>query len=139
MLSRRLLGGCALCAGIQLIASGVRAQGSPTQGSPGFTRTVLNRQELPGTQYDCVQMIVAIDPGALVARHTHPGIESSVFMSGGGLLSVQGMPDRMLQAGEGFEVPPEAPHSLKNGPAPSRIAATFTVERGKALASPAPE
>jgi mannose-6-phosphate isomerase-like protein (cupin superfamily) len=49
------------------------------------------------------------------------------------------MPDRMVKAGEGFEIPPEVPHSLRNGSLPGKIAATFTVERDKPLASPAPE
>ncbi len=109
------------------------------QVAPGFTRKILNQQQLPGTNYDCIQVIVSVDPGTIIARHTHPGIESAVFIEGGGLLSIQGMPDRIMKAGDGFEAPPETPHSLKNGPSSSRIAATYTVERGKPLASPAPE
>jgi quercetin dioxygenase-like cupin family protein len=76
---------------------------------------------------------------ALVARHTHPGVESGYFVEGGGTLSVKGQPDRAVKAGEGFQVPPETPHSLKNGGQKSRLAITYVVEKDKPLASPAPE
>ncbi len=134
MLSRRVFSSCALCAGMQLVALGARAQ-----GAPGFSRTVLNKTELTGTGYECVQVIVSVDPGALVARHTHPGVESTIVMEGGGTIAVHGMADRIVKASEGFEVPPETPHSFLGGAQPTRLAATFTVERGKPLSAPALE
>ena len=44
---------------------------------------------------------------------------------------------RRYAAGEGFQVPPGVPHSGRNGPAVSRLAITYVVEKDKPLASPA--
>ena len=82
-------------------------------------------------------MRVDIEPNAVVARHTHPGIESSYLVEGGFDLTVEGEGTRTLAAGEGFQVSPGVPHSGKNGSAKSIFAATYVVEKGKPLASPA--
>ncbi len=137
MLRRRFFNNCLLCVGMGLVAADASAQ---TQGAAsGLTRTVLNKLEMPGASYDVVQVIATVDPGFLVARHTHPGTESSVVLEGSGILMVKGMADRALGANDSFFVPPETPHALQNKDAKLRIAATYTVERGKPLASPAPE
>jgi quercetin dioxygenase-like cupin family protein len=52
---------------------------------------------------------------------------------------VKGQPDRAIKAGDGFQIPPEVPHSVRNGPEKSRVVATYIVEKDKPLASPAPE
>ena len=48
---------------------------------------------------------VTIDPGTLVARHTHPGIESGYVVSGGLELPIEGQPTRMLKAATAFRCP----------------------------------
>jgi quercetin dioxygenase-like cupin family protein len=82
-------------------------------------------------------MKVEIEPGAVVARHTHPGVESSYLLEGLVELSVDGEGARMLAPGDGFQVPPGVPHSAKNGPAKAVLVGTYVVEKGKPLASPA--
>ena len=53
---------------------------------------------------------------------------------------MKGQPDRVVKAGDGYQVPPETPRSLKNGGQKSRLAITWVVEKDKPLASsPAPE
>jgi quercetin dioxygenase-like cupin family protein len=136
MLKRRGFVACGICSAIGLVAVGGDAN---AQGQPGFTRKVLQKTEYPGDKYVCVLMEIEIDANVIVARHTHPGVESSYIASGGSTLSVKGQPDRVLKAGEGFQIPPETPHSVRNGPEKSRIVATFIVEKDKPLASPAPE
>ena len=100
---------------------------------------MLGKVELKGPAYDVLQMLVTVQPDFLIARHTHPGTESGVVLAGGGTLSVHGMADRILAVGDEYLVPPETPHALQNKGALTRIGATFTVERGKPLATPAPE
>jgi quercetin dioxygenase-like cupin family protein len=109
------------------------------QAQPGFTRKILQRTEFPGRRYVCVLVEVEIEPNAVIARHTHPGVESSYISSGSSTLSVEGQPDRVVKAGEGFQIPPEVPHSVRNGPEKSVVVATYIVEKDKPLASPAPE
>ena len=60
-------------------------------------------------------------------------------MSGSSNLSVKGQPDRVIRAGDGFQIPPEVPHSVRNGSEKTRVIANYTVEKDKPLASPAPE
>lgn len=134
MISRRIFAGCGLCAAIGLVATEVAAQ--PGAAS-GVTRTELARSAVPGTKFDTIQVSAVIAAGATVPRHTHPGIESATVMEGEGVLSVQGMPDRPVKAGDSFLVPPETPHGLKNSATPMRIAGTYVVDRDKPLASPA--
>ena len=135
MLSRRLFTACALCAGGGVLTAtvGARAQ------APGFTRTVLNRIDPPGETTAIIQILVEIEPGTVVARHTHPGVETGYFVEGGGTFGVAGQPDRAMKAGDAFQVAREVPHFVKNGPARTRVLSTYVVDKDKPLASPAPE
>jgi quercetin dioxygenase-like cupin family protein len=137
MLSRRLFVNCALCAiAPGFAATAVQAQGQPAQTS-GVTRKILSTTELPDGKYVTVQVSAEITAGATVARHTHPGIESAFVLDGEGELMIDGTPNAMLKAGDAFQVPPSAPHSLKNGSKPMKLSIVYTVEKGKPLATPA--
>ena len=134
MLARRRFATCFLCAAGGVLAAdvGVRAQ------APGFTRTVLNRSETPGDSMVTLQVLVEIDPNALIARHTHPGTESAYFLEGAGTYGVKGQPDRAMKAGDAFQVPPEMPHFVQNGPGKTRVLSVYVVDKNKPLATPAP-
>jgi quercetin dioxygenase-like cupin family protein len=140
MLTRRGFTGfasCAICAVTGFIASEASAQGAPP-AVPGVKRTILSQMDGPMPGYVTINMEVEIDPGVTVARHTHPGIESSYVLEGGFELPIQGQPTRMLKAGDGFQIPPETPHAGgKPGDKKTRIAITYVVEKGKPLVSPA--
>jgi quercetin dioxygenase-like cupin family protein len=135
MLTRRLFAGCALCAagGVLLAETGTPARAA------GLTRTVLNRTEYPGEKMVTLQMLVEIEPDFLVPRHTHPGVENSTLLEGGGVLGVRGQPDRTVAAGDSFQIPYGTPHLLRNGPARTRLVGVYVVEKDKPLATPAPE
>jgi hypothetical protein len=51
---------------------------------------------------------------------------------------VAGQPDKTVKTGESYQVPPYAIHDAKTGPEGVNIIATYVVETGKPLASPAP-
>ncbi|MGA7863191.1 MAG: cupin domain-containing protein [Stellaceae bacterium] len=142
MLTRRGFAGlasCAVCGLTGLIATDASAQGAPTgTTTPGVTRKILSQTEGPVPGYVTLNVEAEIEPGAMVARHTHPGIESGYVLEGGFDLPIQGQPTRTLKPGDGFQVPPETPHAgSKNGDKTTRIAITYVVEKGKPLASPA--
>ena len=136
MLSRRGFVSCALCAAGGLLATAVSAEAAATGG---VSRTILQTTEGPSDGYETVLARAEIEPGAQVMRHTHPGIESAYVLTGGGMLSVKGQPDREVQAGDSFQVAPYTPHALRNGGSLTQIASTYVVEKGKPLATPAPE
>jgi quercetin dioxygenase-like cupin family protein len=133
MLTRRGFAGCALCAVAGFLAGGGEAQNA----LGGLRRTIITRMDAPMDGYEVVNVRVDLDAGALVARHTHPGIESSYVVEGALELSVDGQGTRTFKAGEGFQVPTRTPHSGKNGDKPTILAITYIVEKGKPLASPA--
>jgi quercetin dioxygenase-like cupin family protein len=135
MLKRRGFVSCAICAAVGLVASSVDVAAQP----PGFSRKILQKTEFPGDKYVMVLAEVEIEPNVLIARHTHPGVESAYFAAGSGTLSVKGQSDRVVNPGDGFQIPPETPHSLRNGPDKTRVVVTYLVEKDKPLASPAPE
>ena len=116
-----------------MLASDTEAQIAPS----GRKRTILTRIDVPMEGYETVNARVDLDPGAVVARHTHPGIESSYVVEGGLELSVDGQGTRTFKAGDGFQVPTRVPHSGKTGDKPTTVAVTYVVEKGKPLVSPA--
>jgi quercetin dioxygenase-like cupin family protein len=79
-------------------------------------------------------MDVKIDKGASVARHTHPGIESTYVMEGSLELAVEGRETKTVKAGEAFQIPPETPHA---GGKPFtenvHVLVNYIVEKGKPL------
>jgi quercetin dioxygenase-like cupin family protein len=141
MLTRRGFAGvasCAICGLTGFIATEASAQGTPTATTPGVTRKILAQTDGPVPGYVTINVEAEIEPGVMVAQHTHPGIESGYVLEGGLDLSIQGQPTRPLKPGDGFQVPPETPHAGgKNGDQKTRIAITYVVEKGKPLASPA--
>jgi quercetin dioxygenase-like cupin family protein len=141
MLTRRGFGGvasCAICSIAGFIATDASAQGAPAATTPGVTRKILSQTDGPMPGYVTIIAEADIEPGIMVARHTHPGVESSYVIEGNLELPVQGQPTRMVKAGDSFQIPPHTPHA---GGKPSdgkvRVSSTYVVEKDKPLASPA--
>lgn len=143
MLTRREFAGvasCALCGIAEFVASEAYAQGAaPPPATAGVTRKILSQTDGPVPGYVTLLVEATIDAGVSVARHTHPGIESSYVMEGTGFeLPIQGQPTRVIKAGDAFQIPAETPHAGgKPGESKTRILITYVVEKGKPLASPA--
>jgi quercetin dioxygenase-like cupin family protein len=107
------------------------------QKSAEYPLKFLRKTEYPGDKYACILVKLDLTPGELVPRHMHPGVESSYLPAGSITLSVEGQPDLIVKAGDGYQIPPETPHSVRNGPEKSTIVATFIVEKDKPLVAPA--
>jgi quercetin dioxygenase-like cupin family protein len=104
----------------------------------GIKRTDLQTHDLSIPGREVVRQMVELQPGAVVARHTHPGEEVSVMLEGELVLEIAGKPSATLKAGQAFTVPMGAVHGVKNtGSAPVKLLATYIVEKGKPLRSPA--
>ena len=134
MLKRRVF--CYLCAALGVAAGTVTAAEAQ---SAGIKRTIASTVDGPSPGYHTVLAEVEIAPNAAVARHTHPGVESTYILEGGGVFSVRGQSDRRVKATDAVQVPPEVPHSFQNGPQTTRLIANYVVEKDKPLATPAPE
>src|SRR5262245_31714192 len=101
-------------------------------------RTPLQKFDVPGTNYETVIGMAEIVPNVNIGRHTHPGPESGYMVEGEMVLFVEGQPEKIVKVGESYQVPPGAVHDAKTGPNGAKVVATYVVEKGKPLASPAP-
>ena len=101
-------------------------------------RTPLQKFDVPGTNYETVIGMAEIVPNVLIGKHTHPGPESGFMLEGDMTLLVDGQPPLEVKTGESYKVPPSAAHDAKTGAKGAKVLATYVVEKGKPLASPAP-
>jgi quercetin dioxygenase-like cupin family protein len=132
---KRLL---AIGAGLLLAASVGFAQTITPPTKEPVKRTPLQKTEYPDGHVIHMQL-VEIDPGTPIARHTHPGVETSYVLEGELELAVEGKAAMVLKAGESFAVPASTPHEGKAGPKQTRILVTYVVDKTKPIASPAPK
>ena len=132
--------GIAAVALIVCLGSGVQAQTPPaaTQGASDIKRTVLQKFDVPGSNYETVIAFVEIAPNGVVGKHTHPGVDSGVLQSGQLSLTAEGRPEQVAKAGDSWQVPPNTVHWGKAGPEGAKIVNTYVVEKGKPLATPVP-
>ncbi|OAS22595.1 hypothetical protein A5481_19590 [Methylobacterium platani] len=128
-----MFAGCAICAAIGLISDDPSAQ-----TASGIKRTVTGRTEGPAEGYETLQVIVDIEPNVVLDWHTHPGTEAGYTLDGTGELRVRGEPARTMTPGFSWVTAPGTPHMLKNGATATRLLVTFTVQKGKPLATPVP-
>jgi quercetin dioxygenase-like cupin family protein len=107
------------------------------QQTQNIKRIPLQKFEVPGTDFETVIGIAEIVPNVNIGRHTHPGPESGYMLEGEMVLLVQGQPDKTVKVGDSYQVPSGAIHDAKTGPQGAKLIATYVVEKGKPLASPA--
>jgi quercetin dioxygenase-like cupin family protein len=118
--------------GLLAVVAGVSAQ------QAGFSRTVLQRGDLSIPGREVVSAIAEFQPGATVGAHTHPGEEAGYLLEGTLVFEQTGKPTVTLKAGETFFVPAGTVHNATNkGSARTRVLATYIVEKGKPIATPA--
>ena len=105
---------------------------------PGFTRKLVQDQNLSIPDRHAVQALAEFVPGGAAGRHTHPGEELGYVVEGTLELLIDGQPPRTVKAGESFFVPAGMVHDGRNvGSGPAKVLATYIVEKGKPVASPA--
>ncbi len=108
-----------------------------TQGAQNIKRTPLQRFDVPGTSHETVIGLAEIAGNVSIGRHTHPGPESGYVLEGELVLLIDGQPPQPLKVGQSYQVPAGAIHDAKSGPAGAKVIATYVIEKGKPLATPA--
>jgi quercetin dioxygenase-like cupin family protein len=127
----------AIAAGAALAAAGLVAGAWAQQ--PAFKRTVLQQGDISVPGHEAVTAVAEFQPGASSGRHTHPGEEIGYILDGQLLLEQEGKPAVTLRVGQAFLVPAGTVHNATNsGSSTTRVLATYVVEKGKPLATPAP-
>ena len=123
---------------ISILQNATQAQQPPAVPAQTIKRTPLQKFDVPGTNYETVIALAEIAPSVSIGRHTHPGPESGYVLEGEMVLIVQGQPDKPVKAGESYQVPAGAVHDGRSGPQGAKVIATYVIEKGRPLASPAP-
>jgi len=122
---------------IGAVAAIVLAVGATAQQT-GFKRTVLQQVDLSVPGREAVTAVAELQPGVAAGRHTHPGEEVGYILEGTVLVEQEGKPPATLKAGQTFLIAAGAVHNATNkGQGPARVLATYIVEKGKPLATPA--
>jgi quercetin dioxygenase-like cupin family protein len=104
----------------------------------GFTRVAIQTQDLSIPGKVVVQARAEFDPGVAAGRHTHPGEEIGYVLEGQLELRIEGQPPKTVKAGEGFFVPAGMIHDgVNTHSGKSKVLATYVVEKGKPVATPA--
>jgi quercetin dioxygenase-like cupin family protein len=117
------------------ILTGIVAAQQPT-----FKRTVLQQSDISAPGREVVQAVADFEPRATPGRHTHPGEEIGYVLEGTFLVEQEGKAPVTLKAGGTFLIPAGTVHNATNtGSGVGKILATYIVEKGKPLASPAPK
>ena len=107
--------------------------------APGIKRTLLQKSEIPGENREVILGMAEIAPGAAAGRHTHFGVETGYILEGQASLEIEGEPARQLKAGDSYTIPAGKVHDARTvGDKPVKVLATYVVEKGKPLATPAP-
>jgi len=101
-----------------------------------ITRTILERFDVPDSDYETVVMLVEMAPQVNSGLHTHPGFDAAYLLEGSLTVLEQDQPDKPIQPGQSWRVPPGSVHEVKVGDQTTKVLAIYVVERGKPLATP---
>lgn len=89
---------------------------------------------IPGR--DIVQVLTEIPVGVASGWHTHPGEEVGYLIAGTVQMEIKGQPTLLLNAGDGFLIPPRTPHNaLDLGPDTGMMLSTYLVETGEPVST----
>jgi quercetin dioxygenase-like cupin family protein len=127
-----ILAPLALAVFTMLVADPAAAQ------APAIKRTLLQRIDV-GDNREAILGLAEIPAGGAAGRHTHPGVEFGYVVEGSASLEVEGETPKLLKAGDSYTIPMGKIHDAKTvGDKPVKVLATYVVEKGKPLATPAP-
>ena len=106
---------------------------------PNVQRKILLTHDLAIPGYQAVMGMVEIPPGGREGRHTHPGAVVVYIQEGVLTFDYEGNPTMTYKAGDSFFIEAGKIHEgINKGTSPVKALATFVVEKGKPVTSPAP-
>lgn len=101
-------------------------------------RTDLLKNDIDVSGHEVVQVRVDFAPGALAAKHSHPGEEVAYVVQGVLEYQLEGRQPVTLKAGQSLFIPTGVVHSAKNvGNGEASELATYIVRKGETLVVPA--
>ena len=128
----------AVCLAVSVVAAVSAVSVAAPAPGPNVERKMLLQQDLSIPNYSTALVEVTIPAGGREGRHTHPGSAVVYVQQGALTLAMEGVPDKTYQVGESVFIPTGKIHEgINNGSATMKAIASFVVEKGKPLASPA--
>ena len=100
-------------------------------------RTILQTFDVPDSHHETVFGVSELPPHETTGRHTHPGPEAAYVLRGSGTILADGQPPLQLQEGQSYKLASGVVHELRSGPHGVKAVVTWSVVKGKPLASPA--
>lgn len=117
-----------------IVASALAQQATQAQFAE-LKRSNLMQHDLSLPGREAIQVRVDFPPGAVAAKHSHPGEELVYVIEGALEYELEGKPPIVVKTGEVLFIPYGTPHAVKNvGSGDAAELATYIVEKGKALA-----
>lgn len=110
--------------------------GAASAADGAVTRTIFDRMDVP-PGYEAVVGSAMLPPGSTIGRHTHHGMEFGYVVEGELEILLDGKPPLRLKAGSFYKIEPGQIHDARPIGATARAVATWVVEKGKPLSSPA--
>ena len=111
--------------------------GATLAQAPGIKRTILQRSDI-GNNMEVVLGSAEIAAGGSTGRHTHFGVETGYVVSGTSVLEIEGEAPKSLKAGDSYLIPAGKVHNATAKDGEAKVLATYVIEKGKPLATPAP-
>jgi quercetin dioxygenase-like cupin family protein len=121
---------------VLVAAASIAAEGATAQPA-AIKRTILNRTEVPHSNYEVVVVLVEVPANTKVGRHAHPGAVVGYVVEGELTVVIDGKPPRVLKADDTLDVPAGAIHDEFTEATNAKAVVVFTVEKGKQLSTPA--
>ena len=104
----------------------------------GLERKIVLQQDAAIPGYETVLAEVSIAVGGREGRHWHSGTLVGYILEGELTLELEGKPTKIVKAGEAVLIEPLQVHEgFNKGNVPIKALATFIVEKGKPLTTPA--
>ena len=113
----------------------------PQTPQQDITRTEILKVPLSGLEgLEGIVYVADVPPGAVAARHTHPGYEFNYVLAGSILIEPEGEKPFTLTPGQATFLPRGHIHRVSNSSTvePAKILTFLIHEIGKPLAVPAP-
>jgi len=129
---------------VAALAGGVAGYGLASRAEPPkpeIKRTVLQRIDVPDSKYEVILGLAEVaGDTASIGRHRHDGVEAGYVIEGEAVMTVEGQSAATaIKAGESYRIEAGKAHDVATGPHAAKVIAVYVVEKGKPLATPAPE
>jgi quercetin dioxygenase-like cupin family protein len=139
LLNRIFLALTLVAAGMMADMSLGRREVAAQQATPqsSIKRTILQRFDVPNSNYEVVLGLAEVPPNTSIGRHFHFGAEMGTLIEGEATLFVDGRPALPMKPGDSYLVPEKIVHDARSGPNGAKVMAVYTIVKGQPFATPA--